>query len=198
MGIVVKGDFVRKKGDKTTAADQPIQGYRLKLGVAFSDPLIWRILQVSGKMTLAELHLVFQACMGWNDLESHQFLVGKKFYQPGAPLDGEADHCEAGVQLFELEEGMQFLFTYLYGAGNWELEIAVEEVLAAGSVTDYAVLLDGKGCCPPEELGDIHAYQLLLSNLEKSGGRIPGYPDLNPDTCDIDGINNILKTMFND
>ena len=197
MGTVVRGDFARSnsKGVKQAGSDKPVHGYQLKLGVAFSDPLIWRILRVPGSMTLAELHEVIQVCMGWNDVESHQFLVGKIFYQPESTTDEKPEYNEADFQLFQLEEGMQFLFTYLYGAGSWELEIAVEEVIDGGVEADGVVVLDGRGGCPPEDVGDIHAYQVLLSMADGSNKRLPDYPDFDPAYCNVDEINELLRTI---
>ena len=80
MGKVVKGDFAQKqKTVSPSGRDQPIPGYQLKIGVAFSDPLIWRTVRVPGSMTLTGLHQTIQACMGWSDMDSHQFLVGILF-----------------------------------------------------------------------------------------------------------------------
>ena len=75
------------------AADEPVPGYRLKLAVAFSDPLIWRSIEVPGRMTLDRLHRVIQVCMGWDDSDAHQFLVGKIFYQSGFGIRDMKQRC---------------------------------------------------------------------------------------------------------
>ena len=88
-------------------------------------------------MTLGTLHRVIQVCMGWDNSDTHQFLVGKIFYQSGFGIrDTKRDvaYDEHNFELHQLEEGMQFLFTYLYDGGEgWELEIALEEVIRNGS-----------------------------------------------------------------
>ena len=64
MAKVLKGDFTQKyqTNKQQRSIEDPIPGYQLKLSVAFSDPLIWRTIQVPGKMTLALLHKVIQVC----------------------------------------------------------------------------------------------------------------------------------------
>lgn len=209
MAKILKGEFgkekaVRKSG---TEADKPVSSYQLKLAVPFSDPLIWRTLLVPGRMTLAELHQAIQICMGWHDEDSHQFLVGKIFYQPGFGLENyqrKPEYDEASFELHQLEEGMEFLFSYLYDGGDsWELQIALEEIMAPGSVGEYPVLIDGANNNPPEEVGDIHQYQALLAALDQGGVDTENIrldfedtTDFNPFFCDRDGINKQLKALI--
>ena len=175
MAKILKGEFGKTKvaPQEDSAADKPIPGYQLKLAVPFSDPLIWRRIQVLGQLTLADMHQVIQVCMGWQDSDSHQFLVGKIFYQPGFGIENfkrKPEYDEAAFTLHQLEEGMQFLFSYLYDGGDgWELQIAVEEILAPGRFAPAPRLIDGANGCPPEESGDIHQYQALLGALEEGG-----------------------------
>lgn len=53
------------------APETPI--YQLKVTLAGVCPPVWRRLQVSGETTLAELHWVIQAAMGWTDSHLHLF-----------------------------------------------------------------------------------------------------------------------------
>ncbi len=175
MAKILKGEF-----GKTKAVDlgngqieKAIPGYQLKLAIPFSDPLIWRRVQVPGQMTLTDMHRIIQICMGWQDTDTHQFLVGKIFYQPGFGIEDfkrKPEYDEAAFELHQLEEGMQFLFSYLYDGGDgWELQIAVEKILNPGSIKPFPLLLGGANGCPPEEVGDIHQYQALLGALDESG-----------------------------
>ena len=208
MAKILKGKFGKSKvapqGD--SSAEKPIPGYQLKLAVPFSDPLIWRRIQVPGQLTLADMHQVIQVCMGWRDSDSHQFLVGKIFYQPGFGIENykrKPEYDEAAFKLHQLEEGMQFLFSYLYDGGDgWELQIAVEEILAPGTLESGPLLVDGANGCPPEESGDIHQYQALLGALDESGvdpadlrmdiGEVTGF---RPYEFDSDEIQKKLETL---
>ena len=208
MAKILKGDFGKAKPARkgTEQAEKTIPGYQLKLAIPFSDPLIWRRIQVPGQMTLAGMHRVIQVCMGWQDSDSHQFLVGKIFYQPGFGIEDfkrKPEYDEAAFELHQLEDGMQFLFSYLYDGGDgWELQIAVEEILEAGRIEPFPRLLDGANGSPPEEVGDIHQYQAMLAVLDESGvdpaeisiniGEIKGY---RPYVFDFDEISRQLETI---
>ena len=89
MAKILKGEFGKTRAVRqgTAETEKAIPGYQLKLALPFSDPLIWRRIQVPGQMTLADMHRVIQICMGWQDTEAHQFLVGKIFYQPGFGIE---------------------------------------------------------------------------------------------------------------
>lgn len=209
MAKVLKGDFTRKKKTDAQGAssDKPIPGYQLKIAVTFSDPLIWRRVRVPGTMTLSRLHRTIQACMGWNDTDTHQFLVGKIFYQAGfgiEKLEKKSKYDEAKFELHQLEEGMQFIFTYLYDGGGdgWELELTLEEVLLAGFEGQSPVLLAGERACPPENVGDIHEYQTLLTTSEQVGNgsrktfNIPTVSEFDPEECDLESIKTRLSTII--
>jgi hypothetical protein len=175
MAKILKGEFgkIKEVRQGNGQTEKAIPGYQLKLAIPFSDPLIWRQIQVPGQMTLAHMHQIIQICMGWQDSDTHQFLVGKIFYQPGFGIEDykrKPEYDEAAFELHQLEEGMQFLFSYLYDGGDgWEMQIAVEKILKPGTFKPFPLLLDGANGCPPEEVGDIHQYQALLGALDESG-----------------------------
>ena len=208
MAKILKGEFGKTKAVRSADGqmEKAIPGYQLKLAIPFSDPLIWRRVQVPGQMTLADMHRVIQICMGWQDSDTHQFLVGKIFYQPGFGIEDfkrKPEYDEAAFELHQLEEGMQFLFSYLYDGGDgWELQIAVEEILTPGSFQPFALLLDGANGCPPEEVGDIHQYQALLGALEENLDEQPNVrmeigpvSDFQPYHFDLEGIGRQLKKL---
>ena len=56
------------------------------LGVS---PSIWRKLWVSNIMTLAHLHHILQAAMGWTDAHLHQFTIEGVRYGPPHPEDDD-------------------------------------------------------------------------------------------------------------
>lgn len=178
MAKVLKGDFGRDKpADSTVSETRPDYGYQLKISVPFSDPMIWRRIVVPATLTLAALHEVIQVCMSWRNEAAHQFLVGKIFYQSGFGIEDfkkTTKYDERRYELYQLEEGMQYVFSYLYDGGDgWELEITLEKNVPAGELPPQPMLLDGERGVPPEEIGDIHQFQALLAALEE-GGADPG------------------------
>jgi hypothetical protein len=71
---------------------------------------------------------------------------------------------EHKYQLHSLEEGMQFMFSYIYDAGEgWEHVIHLEEVVPPERELPHPFLLAGEHSCPPEEVGDVHEYNRLVT-----------------------------------
>ncbi len=199
MAQIIKGVFPdsSKKAQETLKDDKQIPSYILHVSITFSDPLIWRRIQVPGSFTLARLHEVIQLSMGWSDSHVHQFLVGKISYEPTmrSKVPREAKRFdEHKYKLHMLEEGMRFVFTYLYDAGGgWEHEILLEEVVPPARRLDHPILLAGAMACPPESIGDIHEYNRLVAAFESSDHRkrinlyeLTGRPDFDPGFFDLE------------
>ena len=51
---------------------------RIKIVLLGTKPPIWRRVLVPAEFTLAQLHDVVQAAMGWEDCHLHQFYIGKQ------------------------------------------------------------------------------------------------------------------------
>lgn len=204
MAQIIHGNFSGKKHE-TKAVLKPDEApvYLLKVSLTFSEPLIWRRFRVSACLTLSGLHKVIQTCMGWQDTHLHQFLVGKIFYD--LPVPGKnKKYDESKFRLYELEEGMRFLFTYIYDTGDgWEHQIELEEIFSPGQYAPQSVLIDGKGACPPEDVGGIPGYELFLEalndpehkehrNMVQWNG---GSSEFDSDFLDIQQINDTLKSL---
>jgi hypothetical protein len=199
MAQVIKGVFPQKPKSETESKkdDKKVPSYILHISITFSDPLIWRRIQVPGTFTLAQLHDTIQLSMGWTDSHVHQFLVGKISYEPTirTNLPRESKRFdEHKYKLYALEDGMRFMFSYLYGAGEgWEHEIHLEEIVPPERQLKHPILLSGEMACPPESVGDIHQYQELISALEspdskvqKSLYELTGRPDFDPNYFDLE------------
>lgn len=197
MAQVIKGVFPESSKSATKKDDKQVPSYILHISITFSDPLIWRRIQVPGTFTLAQLHEVIQLSMGWSDSHVHQFLVGKISYEPTIKTNALRESKrfdEHKYKLHTLEEGMRFMFTYLYDAGEgWEHEIHVEEVVPPTRQLNHPILLSGEMACPPETVGDIHHYLQLVSALESPGSKnhnslyeLSGRPDFDPGYFDLE------------
>lgn len=196
MAEVIQGVFPEKKV-KIPKEDKPIPSYVLLVSITFSDPLIWRRIQMPGTCTLADLHDVIQRSMGWSDSHVHQFIVGKISYEPtiktNAPRIAKR-FDEARYQLHTLEEGMQFMFSYIYDAGEgWEHVIHLEEIVPATTPLSSPLVLAGERACPPEEVGDIHEYHKLITAFEDPNHKdfhklyeMTGRPDFDPAVFDLE------------
>lgn len=170
MAKVIKGVFPEAKKQPAPQEDKPVPSYILHISITFSDPLIWRRIQVPGSYTLAQLHEIIQQAIGWSDSHVHQFLVGKISYEPTIKTNKPRESKrfdEHRYKLHTLEEGMRFMFSYIYDAGEgWEHEIHLEETVSPKRELKHPILLAGEGNCPPEDVGDVHEYNLLVTGFE--------------------------------
>jgi hypothetical protein len=115
---------------------------------------------VPGTVTLGELHVVFQAAMGWEDRHLHVFEIrGERYGPPDFELEeDEQDLDEDGVQIHWLvDEGDHFTYEYDFG-DTWIHDVQVESVTAVAVPVTHAVCLDGAMACPPEDSGGPWRY----------------------------------------
>lgn len=172
MAKVIKGAFPQTSNAVSKKNDKPVPSYILHISIAFSDPLVWRRIQVPGTFTLSQLHQVIQRSMGWSDSHVHQFLVGKISYEPTQKSNKPRESKrfdENNYTLHALEDGMQFMFTYLYDAGEgWEHLITLEEVIPPTIELKHPILISGEMACPPETVGDVHIYNDLTLAMESA------------------------------
>lgn len=191
-----KSDTEKEKGKK-----KPVPFYQFHVSLAFSDPLIWRRIQVPGEYTLHQFHELLRVCMGWSGENNHQFYVGKVFYTLNPSASDKKSYDEKKHDLQSLEEAIRWCFTYIYDAGDgWEHDIVLEEVLESGDGGRVPTVIDGEWAAPPEEVGSVHEYAELISALENPGKEYSskildryGVPDFDPALFDSDTLNDRLK-----
>ncbi|TKB05879.1 plasmid pRiA4b ORF-3 family protein [Desulforhopalus sp. IMCC35007] len=205
MAQVIKGTFSTTKPSQPKE-DKPVPSYILHISITFSDPLIWRLIQIPGTCTLADLHDVIQRSMGWSDSHIHQFIVGKISYEPtirsNTPRISKR-FDEDKYQLHTLEEGMRFMFSYIYDAGGgWEHEIHLSEVVPATKPISHPIVLAGERACPPEDVVDIHEYHQLITAFETPGSKdyhrlyeMTGRPDFDPAVFDLESAKKRLAEL---
>ena len=176
--------------------------YQLKVTLKGSKPPIWRRLQVPGEVTLAKLHQVLQAAMGWTDSHLHQFEVDGVYYGPPELRDELDVESEQRLRLRQAAPDERAKFRYEYDFGDdWQHEILVEKIAPPEPGRRYPICLAGKRACPPEDCGGIWGYYQLLETVgnpddpehdelrEWLGG------DFDPEDLDLDEINQSLKRI---
>ncbi len=166
-------------------------------------PPIWRRLELDGAMSLARLHEVLQAAMGWTDSHLHQFRMGPMqvdhgvapFVSDFAESEGDEGPLEREVCLDEVvaEPGHLLVYEYDFGDG-WDHTLRVESVGPHDDGAPPARCLAGKRACPPEDVGGVGGYEDLVELL--SGGapvtewdehRLAWIgPDFDPEAFDLD------------
>lgn len=155
------------------ASDQILQ---LKITLKkVSKPPVWRRVHVPADTTFATLHAIIQAAFGWSDTHLHMFEYDGE--QIGVPDPDWGNDCadEADTTLDQVLLGPKDRVRYTYDFGDdWEHDIVLEKVLQPDTEDRRAVLITGKGACPPEDCGGPWGY----AELKEAGGFDPAECDL--------------------
>jgi len=155
-------------------ADTDRQVYQIKVTLTYSEPPIWRRIQVRSDTTLGELHDILQAVMGWENCHFHDFTVGQTIYGVPHPALALIEvHDEERVRLNQIVTGEKFKFIYQYDFGDsWEHVLLVEKILAPEEGVRYPRCIEGGRACPPEDVGGMWGYYDFLKAIKD-----PQHPD---------------------
>jgi hypothetical protein len=110
------------------------------------EPAVWRRIQIPAAATMADLHEVLQAALGWTNSHLHEFQIGADRIGVPDPEWDEDDEVrdEALVLVGEAAvPGARLHYVYDFG----------ELIAVAQSDVRYPRCLDGAGPCPPENVG---------------------------------------------
>lgn len=136
------------------------------------EPPIWRRLVVPLRATLAELHHILQAAMGWTDSHLHEFEIGGLRYGDIDLLNAERSEDDAlafdafEVRLRDFSRAPGTAFTYVYDFGdNWRHTVTLEKLLAVKPAPKSTTCIEGARCCPPEDVGGPDGYFEFLRVL---------------------------------
>ena len=172
--------------------------YTLKVTLMDTEPPIWRRVLVAANLTLAQLHDIVQAAMGWNDSHLHEFQAGEQ--RIGIPTEDDPETGdERKFRLSTLLTGVGATLGYMYDFGDsWDHTIALEAVAPPDPAVAYPVCVDGKGNCPPEDCGGVYGYYNLLEALANK--KHPEHKDMvnwigsyDPDAFSLVAVNKKLK-----
>ncbi len=133
-------------------------------------PPIWRRLEVPTWITMAKLHQLLQAALGWTDSHLHVFEIGDE--RLGVPYhldqltEGQITRSGRLVRLADVVDHGIRRFDYEYDFGDsWRHTIAIEEVRDGRDGDGGARCLGGARACPPEDCGGADGYLQLLEIL---------------------------------
>lgn len=180
-----------------------LHGYVLKVTLKDTKPPIWRRLVVGGDLTLANLHSIIQAAMGWRDSHLHDFRINNRVYGEPSSDDWEPMIDESGVHLHQVltREKQKCSYTYDFG-DDWRHEILVEKLIPAAELPPQPKCLTGKRACPPEDVGGIPGFYGFVEAMTN-----PSHPEhedykewypktFDPEACDIEAINSRLANCL--
>jgi pRiA4b ORF-3-like protein len=144
--------------------------YRLHVSLLDIAPPIWRRIEVSSGTTVARLHKILQAAMGWQDYHLHEFRIGGQRYGvpdtdydlPGAVVKDSAVKLSTVLPI----KGASLLYAYDFG-DDWAHSVVLEDIVAAEPDAKYPRVVDGARACPPEDCGGPYGYADLVEILAK-------------------------------
>ncbi len=177
--------------------------YQLKVTLLGTMPPIWRRLLVPATLTLAQLHDVLQAAMGWQDCHMHEFSAGRRHFGKPDPEDRlmgippVENECTVRLASVLGRVGAKLIYTYDMG-DSWEHGIVLEKRLPADPGTAYLACTGGERSCPPEDCGGIPGFYDLLDALgdpmHEQHNELRDWvgDDYDPDAFSIDEINRML------
>ncbi|MDQ1276389.1 MAG: hypothetical protein QG610_1967 [Euryarchaeota archaeon] len=129
---------------------------------------------ISDLCTFWSLHVAIQDAMGWLDYHLHEFTLkspnSKEDIRMGIPFEDDIEEMnpEAGwmfkVSPF-LESNKNFLYVYDFG-DNWRHTIEFEGIYDKTPGNKYPCCIDGARKCPPEDVGSIHGYEMLIKAMK--------------------------------
>jgi Plasmid pRiA4b ORF-3-like protein len=184
----------------------PPEVFQLKVTLLGTMPPIWRRLLVPADLTLAQLHDVLQAAMGWQNCHMHEFSAGHRRFGEPNPEDRlmgmDPVENERPVRLFSLLGRAGAKVTYIYDMGDsWEHGIMLEKRLPADPGTAYPVCTGGERACPPEDCGGITGFYDLVDGLgdpaHEQHDELRDWvgDDYDPDVFSIEHVNRELTPL---
>ena len=190
---------IAKGATETDDAVEPAV-WQLKITLRDVKPPVWRRIQVPASITLAKLHLVVQAAMGWENYHLYSFSAGgTKYGEPDPELQLRSARS---ARLNAVAPGPRAKLQYTYDFGDsWEHDIVVEKALASEPGVHYPMCVAAKRACPPEDCGGAWGYEELLDilgdpeheeyeeRLEWAGGTF------DPEAFDLDAANAALRRL---
>ena len=103
--------------------------YQIRLTLLGVTPSVWRRLLITADTTIAQLHDIVQAAMGWEDFHLHRFVINNGEYGI-SQMGGISFQDEPSTVLlrdFNLRPGDVFYYEYDFG-DNWEHELYIEDM----------------------------------------------------------------------
>jgi hypothetical protein len=158
---------------RRTVWEEP-NAVQIRVSLDGVEPAIYRRLVVPLASTLAQLHHVLQAAMGWTNSHLHQFEIGGLYFGEPELLNEDIpddyrhalDASSVRLRDFHFDHEGELSFVYLYDFGDsWQHKVTLEKLLAVKPAPKTATCIEGARCCPPEDVGGTHGYFEFLRVL---------------------------------
>ena len=141
--------------------------YEILIALIDAGPDIERRVVIPDQTTLAGLHLVIQAAMGWTNSHLHAFTAPDGVRYGDSSLDelGYAD--ESDVVVADVLRAPRDTLRYEYDFGDsWEHHVELMAIRTGEQSRPGApACIAGRGACPPEDCGGVYGYHELREAL---------------------------------
>jgi len=174
--------------------------YQLKVSLKGSRPPIWRRLLIASTDNLEDVHIALQIVMGWTNSHMHEFAKnGVRYGMPDEDFPSDVrDETDFRLDQVLKKEKDNLHYVYDFGDG-WEHQVVLEKILTFETGAVLPVCLKGSRACPPEDVGGIPGYEMLLETISDSAH--PEYEemlewvggDFDPEHFDLAQTNDLLR-----
>ena len=142
--------------------------YQFKLTLLHSPVQIWRRFIIDEQYSFEDLHVAIQIVMGWEDCHLYQFKHKAKDGLVLVSPNANVYEDEQYVQEYQLSEifkrvGQKVFYEYDFGDG-WMHEVLFEKRIKEERY--IPVCLEGEGACPPEDVGGVFGYEIMLKAIK--------------------------------
>jgi hypothetical protein len=172
--------------------------YTIKVTLRYTEPPVWRRLEVPSSIRLVDLHYAIQDAFEWDD--SHLWSFDTQTGSYGSPEDEREDRDAGTRRLRDVAPRVRSRLLYTYDFGdNWEHDIVVEAAGDPVPGTAYPRCLDGERAGPPEDCGGPMGYERLIEILDNPGHArhenrlswlgLSSADEFDPEAFDIDAVN---------
>lgn len=160
--------------------------FELKFTLMYTDPPVYRTIQIPAGYNLDSLHHVIQNIFEWDDDHLYEFFKNKQQYNPRPnPFRGEIASSQVLLSEIFKRKGSKIRYVYDFG-DNWLIEISLLKTHKNIKNT-YPVCIDAYGTSPEEDSGGIMGYLDMIDEGE-----------LAENEYDVNKINKILIKRFKD
>jgi hypothetical protein len=164
----------RRQSRASTARRLPLRTLRVSAVLAYTDPPIWRRLELASDLRLDELHRVLQAAFEWEGGHLHQFSTENRTWDDGSAADfgpgpfseSPAPEPEGKTLLSQVLAAVGDRLDYVYDFGdNWEHVVMLEEIVEPAPGAPRARVVHGDRAAPLEDCGGVPGYEDLVTAL---------------------------------
>lgn len=164
----------RRQSRASSVRGLPLRTLRVSAVLAYTDPPIWRRLELASDLRLDELHHILQAAFEWTGGHLHQFSTSDRTWDDGSTADlggtllGPAPERESKTRLNQVLAAVGDHLDYVYDFGdNWQHVVMLDEIVEPTPGAPRARVIDGDRAAPLEDCGGVPGYEDLVMALAR-------------------------------